>query len=88
MKSFGLKKLMQRPQNLLERQAELAAIAWMNRPSHPMPVFAYDDTVEVLNNGDWRAARVITSSKNGCQVQLIEERKPANLYDARCIRPA
>ena len=73
---------------MISRKAELEAIAWMNRSPHPMPVFNHDDLVYVLRNSDWAKAKVITSSQNGCQVQLIENKEAFNLYDARCIRPA
>jgi len=88
MKSYELKKLMPKTESILDRRAQLEAIAWMNKSPHPMPVFEHDETVYVLQNNDWRKARVITSSQNGCQVQLIENKKAFNLYDARCIRPS
>lgn len=75
-------------QKINSRLAELESSAWMNRPPHPMPVFSYQDLVYVLRNGSWHKSKVITSSKNGCQVQLIDAKEAFNLYDARCIRPA
>lgn len=81
-------KQMSQTEVLINRKAELDAIAWMNRSPHPMPVFKYNDLVYVLRNSSWSKAKVITSSRNGCQVQLIENKEAFNLYDARCIRPA
>lgn len=79
---------MPKTQVLSDRKAELDAIAWMNQSPHPMPVFKHDQMVYVLRNSSWLKAKIITSSQNGCQVQLIENKEAFNLYDARCIRPA
>ena len=81
-------KQMPQSEVMISRKAELEAIAWMNRSPHPMPVFKHDDLVYVLRNSSWAKAKVITSSQNGCQVQLVENKEAFNLYDARCIRPA
>lgn len=69
-------------------KTEMDAIAWMNQPPHPMPIFSHDEIVYVLRKTDWKKARVITSSKNGCQLQLVDSLEAFNLYDARCIRSA
>ena len=70
------------------KKAELDIIAWMNKSPHPMPVFDHDEIVYVLRKTEWKEARVITSSQNGCQLQLVDSKEAFNLYDARCIRPA
>lgn len=88
MKSSGLTKHMHTTETLTTRKAELDIIAWMNKSPHPMPVFSHDEIVYVLRQTEWKEARVITSSQNGCQLQLVDSREEFNLYDARCIKPA
>lgn len=88
MKSSGLTKHMHTTEIPNNKKAELDVIAWMNKSPHPMPVFDHDQIVYVLRKTDWQKARVITSSQNGCQLQLVESKEAFNLYDARCIRPA
>ena len=79
---------MSKAQTLSNRKAELDAIARMNQSPHPMPIFKHNQMVYVLRNSSWSKAKIVTSSQNGCQVQLIESKEAFNLYDARCIRPA
>lgn len=70
------------------KKAALEAAAWMNQRPYPLPVFRKGDIIEIYRGAGWSKARVIESTAKGCSVKILQNDQFANVYDARCVRPA
>lgn len=71
-----------------KKKYQLDHAAWMNRPSHPLPVFKPGESVEIYKSFHWIPGIVAKSTPGNCVVIMDKTDESMSIYDARLIRPS
>ena len=68
------------------KKKALAAAAWMNQASYPLPILRKGTVVKVFRGAGWSKGSVIDSKKDRCVVRLYQGDKTVTVYDRRSIK--